>query len=67
MTTQKITSELNKANVSFTIENRYNNVNKEIFFKVNGIEIEADITNGKALGFINENGRVYKTLKSLLN
>ena len=66
MITKRITSALTKANISFTIENRYNEFNKEIFFMFNGLEFEADITNGSALAFINEKGRVYRTLKSIL-
>ena len=66
MTTKRITSTLTKSNISFTIENRYNEFNQEIFFMFNGLEFEADITNGNALAFINENGRVYRTLKSIL-
>jgi hypothetical protein len=67
MTTTKIISELNKNGISFKVENKYNDYNKEIYFSFNGIEFEADITTGKTLGFINENGRVYKNLKSILN
>ena len=67
MTTIKIISELNKSGISFKLENKYNDYNKEITFSFKGIEFEADVTTGKTLGFINENGRVYKNLKLILN
>ncbi len=66
MTTLKIISALNKKGIDFKLENIYNNFNKEITFYFNGIKFEADITTGKTFGFINENGRVYETLKSII-
>lgn len=66
MTTLKIISELNKKRISFSIVNLYNEFNKEIIFSFNGVEFEADITNGKCNGFINEKGRVYSSLKQII-
>ena len=66
MKTSKIISGLNKKGISFSIVNLYNEFNKEIIFSFNEVNFEADITTGKCNGFINENGRVYSSLKQII-
>lgn len=66
MKVEKIISELNKKGIAFSIENFYNEYNKEIFFSFNGVNFESDITTGKCNGFINENGRVFTSLKQII-
>jgi hypothetical protein len=66
MKANTIISKLQKNNIPFSIENKYNDYNKEICFSVNGIHIEADITNGFTNGFITEKGRVYTSINQLI-
>ena len=66
MKVENIIRELNKKGVIFSIENFYNEFNKEIFFKYNGVLFQGDITTGKCYGFITENKRVYSSLKHIL-
>ena len=67
MKATSIISKLQKNKIAFTIENRYNDFNKGIFFLINGVEFEADITTGISNGFINEKGTVYTSLKHILS